>query len=206
MTIPFGGFTSQEQNVSKTDPFVSTLAGIRRYHVPAALAVAKSANGAHAALAVLDAGGPQQIRTGITQPAVPRTASATAGGTAGDIKAVSVTVYGTNMQDKAISEVLPAFTVNTAGIVNGTKIFKTFTGYDVPAMDGTGATVALGFGDTLGLPDLLEHNTVLVAFLDHVKEGTAPTVTADADEIEKNSFKLNSALDGHDVDVYYIAA
>jgi hypothetical protein len=144
------------------------------------------------------------VRSGISQPKFPRSLSATAGGTAGDIAAVSVVVYGTNIHNEVISEVLPAFTVNTAGTVNGLKAFKTITGYDVPAMDGVGCTVAIGFGDKIGLPDLLTLDTVLMAFLNGVREATAPTVAVDADEVEKNTVLLDSALAGHDVDVYYI--
>lgn len=64
--------------------------------------------------------------------------------------------------------------------------------------------VKVGTGDKLGLPEKLTHNTVLAAYLNNVKEGTAPTVTTDIDEVEKNTVDLNSALDGHVVDVYLI--
>ena len=59
----------------------------------------------HAATAVLASGGPQVITTGITSPAVPRNVTATAGGTAGDIKAVQVTVTGTNMAGAVITSI-----------------------------------------------------------------------------------------------------
>ena len=52
-------------------------------------------NAVHAAAAVLASGGPQVISTAITNPVIPRNVTATAGGTAGDIKAVQVTVTGT---------------------------------------------------------------------------------------------------------------
>lgn len=62
--------------------------------------------------------------------------------------------------------------------------------------------VKVGTGEKLGVPEKLTHNTVISAFLNNVKEGTAPTVTTDTDEVEKNTVKLNSSLDGHVVDVY----
>lgn len=175
---------------------------LAHFQVSAAHAVAASNTGVHAA--VTDTGAPQTITTGLTSPAVPRNITATAGGTAGDIKAIQVTVTGTNFQDEVISETLPVFTVNTAGTVEGAKAFKTVTSVTIPAHDGTGATTAIGWGDKLGLPDMLPHNTVLHAFLADVREATAPTVVADADEVEKNTVDLNSALNGTAVDIYYL--
>jgi hypothetical protein len=62
--------------------------------------------------------------------------------------------------------------------------------------------VSVGWNDKLGLPFKLAHNTVLATYLDNVLEATDPTVTTDVDEIEKNTIDLNSALDGHVVDIY----
>lgn len=155
--------------------------------------------------AVTDNGSPQTITTLITSPAVCRNVTATAGGTAGDVKAISVVVTGTNLAGAVISETLPAFTVNTLGTVTGTKCFKTVTSILIPAHDGVGATTAIGTGSKLGLHHELDHNTVLFAFLNNVKEGTAPTVTTDDNELEKNGFTLNSAIPGSQpVDVYYL--
>lgn len=157
-------------------------------------------NAVHAAAAVLAAGGPQVISTGITQPDVPRNITATAGGTAGDIKAVAVTITGTDENGVAITEVLPAFTVDTAGTVTGSRIFKTVTSYSVPAMDGTGATVAIGTGDKLGIGGgRYSKNQVNAAYLNGVREATAPTVAFDATNQYGNSVQLNSALDGSPV-------
>lgn len=154
--------------------------------------------------AVTDNGGVQTITTGITNPAVARNITATAGGTAGDVKAISVTITGTNLEGEVITEVLPAFTVNTTGTVVGSKAFKTVTSISIPAHDGVGATTAIGTGAKLGLHHCLDHNTVLFAFLTNVKEGTPPTVATDADEVEKNTVTLASALDASVVDVYYL--
>lgn len=169
--------------------------------ITAAEAAAADTDAVHAA--VTDNGSQQVITTAITNPPYPRNLTATAGGTAGDIKAIQVTVAGTNFKGEAITEVLPAFTVDTAGTVAGNKAFKTVTSITIPAHDGTGATTAIGFGDKLGLPDFLTHNTVQDAYLNNVREGTPPTVVVDSDEIEKNTVDLNSALDGSQVDLYY---
>lgn len=153
--------------------------------------------------AVTDNGSPQTITTGITSPAVPRNITATAGGTAGDIKAIQVVVNGTNAAGDTITETLPAFTVDTAGTVVGNKAFATVTSVVIPAHDGTGATTAIGTGAKLGLGVYLTRNSVGNAYLNGVKEGTAPTVAASASALESNTVTLNSALNGTAVVVDY---
>jgi hypothetical protein len=187
--------TDQEGKVNRRS-FISRLI------LSAAEAVAAAAAGVHAA--VTDTGSQQVVTTGITNPPYPRNITATAGGTAGDIKAIQVTIAGTNCNDEAISETLPAFTENTAGIVQGNKCFKTVTSITIPAHDGTGATTAIGFGDKCQIPDKLPSNTVLHAMLGGVRETTFPTIVVDDDEIEKNTFDLNSALDGSAVELFYM--
>lgn len=171
--------------------------------IAAAAATVASTTGIHAA--VTDNGAQQVVTTGITQPSVPRALSATAGGTAGDIKAIQVTIAGTNYAGEAITETLPAFTVDTAGTVQGSKAFKTVTSITIPAHDGTGATTAVGFNEKLGLPDKLAANTVIAAIFDGTREATAPTVTASATALESNTVDLNTALNSKQVDIYYIA-
>lgn len=173
---------------------------VAHFQVAAASATVSDTDGIHAAAAtstevtVLD--------DDFTQPSVPRNVTATAGGTAGDIAAVQVVVEGTNWAGEAITETLPAFTVDTAGTVTGSKAFKTITEVTIPAMAGAGATVAIGFGEKLGLPFKLSHNTVLAACLDNVREGTAPTVAVSASALESNTVDLNSALNSNVVDIY----
>ena len=145
---------------------------------------------------------PDVATTGIIQLGTPRNITATAGGTAGDIGDGQAIVIGTNVDDEVITETLPAFTENTAGIVTGSKIFKTVTSVSAPAHDGTGATTAFGFGDKLSIPYTLSRNTVLAAYLNNSLEGTAPTVSTSATLIESNYVDLNSALNGTQVDVY----
>lgn len=157
--------------------------------------------------AVTDTGAQQVITTGITNPDVPRNITATAGGTAADIKAIQVIVNGTDASGASISETLPAFTVDTAGTVTGSKAFKTITSITIPAHDGTGATTAVGTGAKLGVPDRLPgRNNVLAAYLNGVKEGTAPTVVADASNLSGNTVTLSSALNGSAVVIDYYGA
>lgn len=173
-------------------------------HLQVAAASATVASTTGIKTAVTDTGAQQVITTGITQPSVPRNITATAGGTATDIKAIQVIIAGTNYAGAAITETLPAFTVDTAGTVTGSKAFKTITSITIPAHDGTGATTAIGFGEKLGLPDKLPHNTVLAAYLGDTKEGTAPTVAVSATAVESNTVDLNSALNSSVVDIYYM--
>lgn len=165
-----------------------------------------STTAVHAALAVLGSGGPQVVSTGITNPAVCRNVTATAGGTATDIKAVQVTVTGTDINGNVISETLPVFTVDTAGTVTGSKAFATVTSYSVPAMDGTGATVAIGTGAKLGLPQCLSRDSVEQVYLNGVRESTRPTVAFSSTAVESNTITLSSALAGTPVIVDYYAS
>jgi hypothetical protein len=173
---------------------------IAHYQISAANAVVADIDAVH--VAVTNTGASQTITTNITNPGVPRNITATAGGTAGDIKAIQVVVAGTNFNDEVITETLPAFTVDTAGTVEGSKAFKTVTSITIPAHDGLGATTSIGFGEKLGLPYKLAHNTVDVAYVNNVKESTAPTVVVSSDAIESNTVDLNTSLSGKVVDIY----
>jgi len=143
----------------------------------------------------------------VTAVDVPRNVTATvAAGTLGDILAVQVVVTGTDVEGRTITESLPVFTAGTAGTVVGARAFATVSQYVVPAMGGATPTVALGTGAKLGLRRRLTHNTVLAAFLNAVKEATAPTVVADATNVSGNTVTLNSALNGTAVVVDYYGA
>ncbi len=162
---------------------------------------AASTTAVHAA--VVDNGTQQVVTTGISNPDVPRNITATAGGTATDIKAIQVVIAGTDAEGKAITETLPAFTVDTAGTVVGSKAFKTVTSITIPAHDGTGATTAIGVGSKLGIGRRLSRNSVRAAYLNGVLEATAPTVATSAANVESNTVQLNSALNGNAVRVEY---
>jgi hypothetical protein len=172
---------------------VDRLSGAR-IEIPAAAAVVANTTAVKAA--VNSTGSTLVITTGITNPAYPRALTATAGGTAGDIKAIQVTVTGTNFNDEVITETLPVFTVDTAGTVQGSKAFKTVTQISIPTHDGNGATTAIGFNEKMGIPFKLSRNSVIAAYLNNVKEGTAPTVAVSSTALESNTVDLNSALNG----------
>jgi len=198
---PYNPFLNQKMQTSVAGTSMDR-AFISHFEVSATNAVAASTTGIHAA--VTDTGAAQTVSTSITDPAVPRNITATAGGTAGDIKAIQVIIYGTDYSGSSISETLTAFTENTAGTVQGAKAFATVDSVTIPAHDGTGATTAIGWGDKLGLPYKLSHNTVFKTYLGNTLEGTVPTVTVSATVLPNNTVDLNSALDGSKVDVYLI--
>ena len=153
-----------------------------------------STTGVHAA--VTDTGVQQIVTTGITNPTVARVISATAGGTAADIKAIQVIIAGTNMADEAITETLPAFTENTPGTVTGSKAFKTVTSITIPAHDGTGATTAIGFGAALGLPYKLAHAAQIHKVYMAGSSETLSASTQSESAVESNTITTTTALDG----------
>jgi hypothetical protein len=65
-------------------------------------------------------------------------------------------------------------------------------------------TVSVGWGDKLGLPMKLTHNTLISTFLNNVLEGTAATIATSTTALESNTISLNSSLNGTIVDAYFI--
>jgi hypothetical protein len=196
------GYNHKDSKISTDAPLDITRGFIARYEVAAADATPADTDGIH--LAVADNGAQQEIVDGITQPSVPRNITATAGGTATDIGAIQVTIEGTNFAGEVITEVLPAFTLDTAGTVTGSKAFRTVTKIIIPAHDGLGATTEIGFGEKLGLPYKLPHNTILFANLNNVREATDPVVAVNDLALEGNTFDLNSVLNSTKVDLYLV--
>lgn len=177
---------------------ISCLRGfIALFQVAEEDAVASNETGIHAAVALTNAA--QEVKTNITNPAVPRNIliKGNAAGIAGD-----VTINGTNYDGEVISETIA---LNGSTAVEGAKAFKTVTKIDLPAETHAGTdTVSIGWGDKIGLPFKLSLNTVQAAYLNNTKEGTAPIVAVSATAIESNTIDLNSALNGKQVDVYLI--
>jgi hypothetical protein len=109
-------------------------------------------------------------------------------------------VTGTNIKDEVITETI-TLTSDTPAV--GAKAFKTVTNINLPAKVGS-ETINVGWGDILGLPYIFTVRPLLFATVAGVIETTAPTVVVDADEIEKNTIDLNSALAGSEIDIYLI--
>lgn len=139
----------------------------------------------------------------ITNPDVPRNLTITAGGTTNDIAAGNVTITGTNVEGKVISETF-ALADNQTGTVTGNKAFKTVTSVVFPAADGTGATIAVGYGSKLGLNHrLVPDRSTIVVVQDTAVDGSAPTIQAapsasaiDNEEVESNTVTPSTLPDG----------
>lgn len=140
------------------------------------------------------------VTSGITDPDVPRnlTITGNAGGIAGD-----VVITGTDYEGVTLTETIALSGTST---VVGSKAFKTVTSINFPAKtNGSGDTVAIGTGAKLGLSRRLSRNTVLAAYLNGTKEGTAPTVAVSSSVIASNTVTLSSTLNGNAVIVdYYV--
>ena len=147
------------------------------------------------------------ITTFLSQPPYPRTITViAANSTEAHVKLnATCTITGTNIDDVAISEVL-TFDENQSTAEETTKAFKTVTSIVFSAMDGA-AKFDVGWGDKIGIPFMLPaaaaDRPMVEATLDGVIETTAPILTADADELEKNLIDLNSNLNGKEVCIYY---
>ena len=139
----------------------------------------------------------------ITNPAVARNITATAGGTPADIANVAVYIYGLDIEGNPIEEELPYFTANSAGAVTGSKAFAKVTKILIPVHDGAAATTSIGFGSAFGSPFKLRNKLMQVA-LGGTWEASAPTVNIDADILCNNTVQLAGSLDGEkDVDIFY---
>ena len=166
--------------------------------ISAVQGVAADADGVHAAIASKTTA--QTITTAITNPPYPRNITVTPGDTTGDIKAGTVIITGTNIADDVITEEF-AFLADAADAKVGAKAFKTVTSIYIPVQDGTGASFTIGFGELIGLPLILDAKP-LVFVLDDGVIATAPVITADADELEKNVIDVNGSLDGSVYDIF----
>lgn len=128
------------------------------------------------------------------QPDVPR--NVTVKGNDANVTG-DVVVEGTNSGGETITETIA---LNGSTLVAGNKAFATVTEITLPPYDTANTErVRVGLGTKLGLPVKLSRNTVLFAFLDGAREGTAPTIAFSATALESNTATLNSALDGSDV-------
>lgn len=166
---------------------ISAFGYVRRQKWTAPDAAADDA--VHAAITLTTA--IQDIATGITNPDFPRKITVT-GTKAGGALTGNVVITGTNIRNEVISETI-AITADTEVI--GTKAFKTVTNIRVPVRATSGDTVKVGIGEALGLDRCMEGNEILLVTVDGVKETTAPTVTADADEVEKNTMLPDTGPD-----------
>lgn len=119
---------------------------------------------------------------------------------ASDAQTGGAVITGTNLKGDVITETI---TFDGTTPVAGAKAFKTVTSIVLPIKAGS-ENVDIGWGDVLGLPFMLTVRPLLWATDDGAIEGTAPTVVVDADELEKNTIDLDTAMDGSVIDLYFV--
>ena len=127
--------------------------------------------------------------TFLAAPDVPRNIIATPSGSAtGSLKLTGTDISGTVITSN--------LTFAGAGVIASTKAFKTVTRLDGTFTQTTPRTFKIGTGDLLGLNQYLPMNTVLVAYLDGVREGTAPAVTTSLVTLGLNTIDTSGAPAG----------
>jgi hypothetical protein len=141
----------------------------------------------------------------LAQPDVCRALAILPGGTTADVPAGNVTVTGTNINGKVISETF-AFLANASTVTNGVKAFCTVESIVFPVQDGAAATYSVGTQDKLGVRKCASNAGAYAwSVFNGAYETTRGVLTADADEVEKNLFDPNGTLDGaKDVELYFV--
>lgn len=120
----------------------------------------------------------------------------TAGGTASDAPATA-TITGTDINGDALTE-----TVNisqTAATVEGAKAFRTITKIEYSAADGTGATIAIGFGKKFGLSKKIRTRAGALMFGKEIANGavvTNGTLVAPGTSAPNGTYAPNADPDG----------
>lgn len=114
----------------------------------------------------------------------------------------NMVITGTDIDDVAITETI-ALTSDTP--VESLKAFKTVTIIRLPIKVAS-ETIIVGWGDKIGIPWLLgdaKDRPMVEATVNGTIETTAPTLTANADDLAKNLIDLHSNLAGTEVCIYY---
>lgn len=139
------------------------------------------------------------LTTFTAQPDVPRNITITPTGTTGDVEACTIVVTGKDILNGTITENF-AFLADASSAVVGARAFKSVTSVYFPAScesGGFAATWNIGVGSKLGMKKCMDFADYFFhAGLAGVKEGTAPTITAHATEVSKNTATLSGTLDG----------
>jgi hypothetical protein len=129
--------------------------------------------------------------------AYPRNVTFTTAGVTPSDAPATATITGTDVDDAVLVE-----TVNlaqTATIAAGVKAFKTIVSIAYPAADGTGATVAIGFGAVFGLPTMPEVRAGAVVVNKEIANGAIVTngvFVVPATSPPYGTYAPNSAPDG----------
>ena len=135
----------------------------------------------------------QTITEFAAQPPCARVLTVKSTGTAGDIAAKDIVIYGTDINNQAISEAITP-TADTAINATTARAFKTVSKIVIGAMDGTGANIKVGWGDSYGLP-FVSDGELLLYSLENGSVATAATITSNA-ELSKNIVAFHTTSNG----------
>ena len=146
------------------------------------------------------------VSTFVAQPDVPRNLVITPGSTTASVAACTVTVTGKNILGQTISEAF-AFLDNASTSTVGAKAFKSVSSVAWAAScedSPYDASWSIGYGEKLGLKNCLDNaGDIFFSLLNGSKEGTAPTMVVDADDVEKNTADFNGTMNGSNDFVLY---
>lgn len=128
-------------------------------------------------------------------PDVPRNIVITIAGTAANVPAGNVVITGVNVEGKVITETL-ALTQDATGTLTGNLAFKNVTSITAPQADGTGVTLAAGYGVKIGIGmrNLASMPAQVLVRTGTVETIEAPSATAySATLVEANTVTFTSA-------------
>lgn len=148
------------------------------------------------------------VTTFAGQPDSPRNLLITPAGTTGDVEACVITVTGTNIFNRTITEAF-TFLADASTATVGAKAFKTVTSVAFQAnceSGGFAATWSVGLGEKIGLKRCLsETGAFLHSSLNGVFEATRATLAFSASAVEGNTVDFNGAMNGsNDHKAYFI--
>ena len=138
------------------------------------------------------------VTTGLA--AMPAARNLTVVGNAAGISG-TLKVTGTNMAGEEITE---SFTLSGTTAQTGSKAFASVTKVEVPVRNAADDAVDIGWGVKFGIPYKLTLNTVLAAYVNNSKEGTAPTVAVSTEALESNTIAMNTTPSGKATEYFLI--
>lgn len=144
---------------------------------------------------------PVTVTSGLTDPDVPRNLTVTPGGTTADIRDSVVTVNGTNIEGKPISEIF-RFADQASSATTGAKAFRTITSVVIGQQGSALPTFSVGTGNKLGVNHrLFNQNTTVKVYTSSAVYGAltlqnAPTIVSNEQNLENNTVQPATTPNG----------
>jgi hypothetical protein len=168
--------------------------------IPVVAATTRLATGAATSASVITT-----VSSFSAQPDVPRVITITPGGTTADVPAGSVTISGTDIKGKALSDTI-TFLANASTAGTTLKAFKTVSSVVFPIQDGGSATYDIGVGAAFGLLHCADKaGYYAFSVFDGAYETTRGTFVNNATDYTKNVFTPNGTPNGaKNVEIFYV--